>query len=111
MTMLMLGLYFMGEAFLREARRCSVMSDFSAFRARVADTSEGEAILNLGGERESDTFDDLVGKSLSAVRSNPLPGILLIVLATVALMLDARRNDRIGHHSGHRGEDSNKPME
>jgi hypothetical protein len=75
------------------ARVVALWSDFEAFKGKVAALENGNAALLMGGESDSERFDDLLRK-LWALRNDPLPtalGVVVFLLAALGLGLDISR--------------------
>jgi hypothetical protein len=71
-------------------------SNFVAFQAKAASHPEGRIILALGGENDSDHFEDLVSK-LSNLKSNRFMlflGASVSALSLLGLILEEKRNNR-----------------
>jgi hypothetical protein len=90
------GLIVIQPAFSR-AKIIALWSDFKAFEARVAERTDGKAILALGGESSAESFEDLLRNlwELRGCTAVPYLGVAVSAVSAVALVLDSRRKKNV----------------
>jgi len=86
------GLIAIQPAFSR-AKVIALWSDFKAFEAGAAERPEGKALLALGGESKSETFEDLLRKlwALKVCTAVPYLGVIVSALSASALVVEIKR--------------------
>ena len=82
---------------LSRAKVLVLWSDFKAFEARVAERTDGKAILALGGESSAESFEDLLRKlwELRGCTAVPYLGGIVSALSAGALALDLSRKKKV----------------
>jgi hypothetical protein len=81
---------------LHQSSVVQVWSDFKAFGAKVAQTANGEKILAMGGERDSEHFDDLTDKlwRLQRDRASMWLGGVVFLLSAAGLGIEINKARR-----------------
>jgi hypothetical protein len=94
--LMILGVLVAVQPAFQAASVVGLWSDFKQFGARVADMENGSVILSLGGEDDSETFEDLLDKLWALKNSSTSGGlgVLIIFLAAFGLVLDIAKEKR-----------------
>ena len=91
------GLAVVAQDTFQKAHVVALWSDFLTFESKVKHLENGNAILSMGGEINSETFDDLLGKLL-ALKNSSFPivlGFLVFLLSALGLVLDIIKARRL----------------
>jgi hypothetical protein len=78
---------------LHEAHVVAVWSDFKAFGAKVSALDNADVIWSMGGEDDTENFDDLLDKlwELQSHGKSVMLGFVIFSLSSLGLILDIAR--------------------